>query len=55
MDIENVIKALAEWYRIDPDENGEYNLNDYDWQSGCSKNGRWLCLAEVVECLENMD
>ena len=52
MDRDEIIRRLAEYYRIEPDEEtGEYDLDDYDWQSGCSKNGRWLCLAEIVEAL----
>jgi len=52
MERDEIIRRLAEYYRIEPDEEtGEYDLDDYDWQSGCSKNGRWLCLAEVVEAL----
>lgn len=54
MDRDEIIRRLAEYYRIEPDEEtGEYDLDDYDWQSGCSFRGgsRWLCLAEIVEAL----
>ena len=52
MDRDEIIRRLAEYYRIEPDEEtGEYDLDDYEWTAGCSKNGRWLCLAEVVEAL----
>lgn len=52
MDRDDIIRRLAEYYRIEPDEEtGEYNLDSYEWQAGCGKNGRWLCLAEIVEAL----
>ncbi len=54
MDRNEIIRRLAEYYGIEPDEEtGEYNLDDYDWQAGCSMGigGRWLCLANVVEAL----
>lgn len=52
MSRQEIMEMLADWFHVDPDENGEYDINDYDWQSGCSFNGEWLCLAEIVECLE---
>jgi len=54
MDRDEIIRRLAEYYRIEPDEEtGEYDLDSYDWQSGCSMGigGRWLCLANIVEAL----
>lgn len=54
MDRDEIIHRLADCYGIDPDEEtGEYDLDSYDWQSGCGFNGssRWLCLAEIVEAL----
>ena len=55
MTSEQVIEAVAEWYNIEPDEQtGKYDLDDYDWQSGCSHNGHWVCIADVVGCIENM-
>ena len=51
MDRDEIIRRLAEYFRIERDENGEYDLDSYDWQAGCSKNGRWLCLAEIVDAL----
>ena len=40
---------------IEPDENGEHDINDYDWQAGCyiGSDGRFLSLAEVVKCIES--
>lgn len=54
MDRDEIIRRLAEYYRIEPDEEtGEYDLDSYDWQAGCSMGigGRWLCLANIVEAL----
>lgn len=51
MSREEIIECLAEYYDIEPDENGEYDLESYDWQSGCNVNGSWLCLADIVDCL----
>ena len=53
MDREEIIERLAEYFGIEPDENGEYDLNDYDWQAGASMGygGMWLNLANVVEAL----
>lgn len=51
MDKEQVIRALAEYFNIEAEEDGTYDLDDYDWTSGCRFNGRWLCLKNVVECL----
>ena len=37
------------------DENGEFDIYGYDWQAGCYVNGgKFLCLAEVVKCMETM-
>lgn len=48
-----MIEALAHHYRIEKDENGKYDLNDYEWDAGCYKNNRWFSLAEVVSILED--
>ena len=52
MDRQELMERLADWFGIEPDENGEFNINSYDWQAGCYSNGSWLSLAEVVKCLE---
>lgn len=44
---EEVINALAKYYRTD-----DKDMRSHDWQSGCNMNGRWLCLAEVIEALD---
>lgn len=48
---EEVIEALAEYFDIEPNEDGEYDLNDYDWEAGCKSNGQWFSLKEVVRAL----
>ena len=51
---EEIMEALAEWFGIEPNEDGEYDIEDYDWQAGCYMNRNWLSLAEVVKCIETM-
>lgn len=52
---EEIIKAVAEFYNVEPDENGGYNVSDYDFTAGCSLgNGLWLNLASVVDCIEEI-
>lgn len=53
MDRQEIMEMLAGWFEIEPDENGEYDINDYDWQSGCYMNHKWFSLAEVVKCIES--
>ena len=55
MNKDKVILALAEYFDIEPDdETGDYDLDSYDWSSGCSFGGGiWLSLANVVQALEN--
>lgn len=52
MDRQEIMKMLAEWFDIEPNENGEYDITSYDWIAGCSMGNSWLSLAEVVRCLE---
>lgn len=49
------MEILANWFNVDPDEDGNYDIDDYEWTAGCSMGpgDKWLCLAEVVRCLEN--
>lgn len=55
MDRQEIMEHIAEWFGIEPNENGEFDIDDYDWQAGCYVNGgRWLSLAEVVRCAETM-
>lgn len=52
MERQEIMEALAVWFGIEPDENGEYDIDSYDWISGCYINGNWLSLGEVVRCIE---
>lgn len=52
MSKEEMIEALGRHYGCERNDNGEYDLSDYDWQSGCYKNGRLFSLADVVDILE---
>lgn len=54
MDEREVIEALAVYFGIEPNDEGEYDTRSYDWVSGCSMgNGsdHWLTLANVLEAL----
>lgn len=52
MDREVIIDKLAFYFELEPEENGEFDLDSYDWQAGCSMGGGlWLNLANVVEAL----
>ena len=56
MEREEIMEMVAEWFEIEPDEDGTYNIDDYDWTAGCSmgRDRKWLCLAEVVRMIESM-
>lgn len=57
MDREEIIAAVAEYFNIEKDEEGNYDTDSYDWQAGCSIGGsssKWLSLAEVVDCIEDI-
>lgn len=54
---EEIMKAVADWFEVEPNEDGKYDIDDYDWTSGCSMGGSgtpWLCLASVVRCFESI-
>ena len=53
MDRDEIIRRLAEYFEIEPDdETGEYDLSGYEWRAGCRFNGDiWLSLSEVVNAL----
>ncbi len=55
MERQEIMQVPAEWFGIEPDDDGEYDIGGYDWQAGCymgNGSGRFLNLAEVVRCLE---
>ena len=56
MDKRKVIMGhVAEWFGIEPDDNGQYDIDDYDWRSGCSMGGGiWLTPSAVVFCIESL-
>lgn len=53
MSMKEIIERLADAYGIEPDEDGFYDLDDYDWRSGCGFSRGWnfLSLKNVVEAL----
>lgn len=51
---EEIMEYVAEQFGIEPNEDGEHDIRDYDWISGCYINGKWLCLAKVVKMIENI-
>ena len=55
MDRQEIIERLAEYFEIEPDVDGNYNLNGYDWQAGCytGRGDMWLTLANVVDALSD--
>ena len=48
---QEIIEALAREYNIEPNEDGEYDLTDYNWTAGCYANGTWMSLANIVYTL----
>ena len=53
---DEIIEALAEAYGIEPNEDGKYDLNDYDWTAGCGGfhgDETWLSLKNVVNVLSD--
>ena len=52
MSRQEIMEMLGEWFGIEPNEDGTYNIKDYDWQAGCYMGDHWFSLAEVVLCLE---
>lgn len=51
---EMVMEALANYFGIEPDEDGTYDINSYDFTSGCYLNrDQWLSLKEIVYCMED--
>lgn len=50
---EELMERLGDWFGIEPNEYGEYDIHDYDWEAGCYINHTWFSLAEVVKALED--
>lgn len=61
MDRQEIIQKVGEWFNLRGGEDG-YNINDYDWQSGCYLSGttndygdmHWLSLAVVVDVVKDI-
>lgn len=51
---EEIMERIADFYGIEPSDNGEYDIDSYNWQAGCSlgRDGAWLCLASIVDLIE---
>lgn len=54
MSRDEIMQAVAEWFRIQPNDGGGYDIDDYDWQSGCYHNGIWVSLEQVVYLIEDI-
>ena len=54
MDRQTLMRYIADWFRVEPEDDGTFDINDYDWQSGCGFHGKWMCLAEIVELVEHI-
>lgn len=50
---EMLIEHIGMWFNIEPDENGDYDLDDYDWTAGCYNNHTWMSLKEFLDCIQN--
>ena len=52
IDVVEVIERLAEYYGIEPESNGRFDLDSYEWVAGCGDgHGRWISLANVVKAI----
>lgn len=51
---ETVIRYIADAFDLEPNEDGTYDLNDYDWTAGCNADGVWMCLSKFVEIFDDM-
>ena len=56
MSREEIIQYVANWFGIEPNDDGVYDLDDSDWTTGCRDyvTGKWFCLKEVVKCIDGM-
>lgn len=55
MERTEIMAHVAEYFGVEPNEDGKYDIDDYDWMAGCyiGSCGRFLSLAEVVKCIES--
>lgn len=58
MDEMEIMEKVAEWFGVEPNDDGTYDINTYDWQAGCYMNvggdSKFLNLAEVVYLIESI-
>ena len=52
MERDEIIEYVAEKFNIEPNDDGTYDTNDYDWVAGCNHDGVWLNLALVVDMIQ---
>lgn len=53
MERNEIMEYVADYFGIENDG----NIDSYTWNAGCSiesSKDKWLTLAEVVECIENL-
>lgn len=54
MDREDIMQEIAEYFHIEPNDEGEYDIESYNWQAGCYIDSTWFSPAEVVYCIEEI-
>lgn len=54
MDKQKIMEYVAEWFDVEPDEEGKFDIQDYNWQAGCYHNHVWLNLAEIVSLIKHI-
>ena len=52
MSRESIMEYVADWFNVKPNDDGKYDIHDYDWQAGCYHDGVWLNLEEIVKLIE---
>ena len=54
----DIIEYIAQHFGFEADENGNYDLHDYDWEAGCYAGRRdgeaiWMSAAEFVRIFDD--
>lgn len=53
MSRQEIMEKVASYFDIEPNDEGEFDINDYEWQAGSyNSKGKWISLAELVYCIE---
>lgn len=50
-----IMRNIAEHFCVEEEEDGGYDIESYDWTSGCSQGSidkPWITLKEFVYCVE---